>query len=459
MLGPRLARGLALAPNALVMLHQIALLSALALEQKPFPRTERIKTCFATSVCGIGDANGDSLPDFLVGDPGQAGVNFKFDERGQRGRAWLMSGADGSVLWSIESAHLDDGFGRTLSRIDDLNGDGAPDCVIGTSDMRPGNAGYVVIVCGRTGARIRTLHGEREHDLFGLTVEGLGDVDGDGVPDLAVGASLRDAEQLPDGAGELRVISGESGWVIYRQPCCLWVLDVGARPAIDVGDVNADGRSDFVVRRSFKAGGQVFDHDEGSFDVVSGLDWKTTWSSGPDDAASRPVSSADWDCDGVSDVLTIGDKQLRVLSGVDGQLLKRFDHSFAYAYRGDARVIGDLDQDNLLDIAMPNHTEGVNRGCVRALSGAEGAVLYEILGGPRRTKWKHGVWHFGQCMDTIGDLDGDGSFELVVGGNQITGGGLLWILDGATGEHIAVYRREGDSPHALQPWLVPPRQE
>lgn len=429
------------------MIFIVTLLAAILPAREAKPVQEEVVSRFAMSVCGIGDVNTDGSPDFLVGDPGFAGSAFDAHESRHRGRVWLLSGADGSVIWAAASKNLGDGFGRALGRIDDLNGDGAPDCLVGSNEQFGEGPGFVAILCGRTGERIRTVHGERPNDLFGLTVEGLGDVDGDGVADFAASASRRDADGLPDGTGELRSISGATGEVIRRTPCFLWVSFVGGRPATGLGDVNGDGRADFAVRRPNES-------DRRIYEVVDGANGSVLWSAPEEDDGLRPISSYDWNADGVVDLVLEGNRRVLVRSGDSGSVLARIDHPFDGAYHRPVRVLGDADEDGTPDLAVPNHTQGIAWGCIKALSGADAAEIYHVRGSKRDIDCRWSDWHFGEAVDAIGDLDGDGVQELAVGGMQAGNhrGGTLWILDGATGAYVGVFVRDGDGPVARYGW-------
>ena len=112
-------------------------------------------------------------------------------------------------------------------------------------------------------------------------------------------------------------------------------------------------------------------------------------------------------------------------------------HGLLYG-AGLVHVVGDVDGDERPDFVVANHTEGINWGCVRLHSGKGGSELYA-------TK-PNGAWHFGLFMDAIGDVDGDGVSDFVVGGEHIVSGGagLAWIHSGATGVELAELVRRGD---------------
>lgn len=129
------------------------------------------------------------------------------------GRAYVANGATGAIRLQLHSPEPQSGgrFGRSVAVLDDVNGDGSPDIAIGAPIESPPGApggGRVHLFDGISGALIRTIVSPepRSSGEFGTDIAALPDVDGDGRGDLAVGAP-------GDGFGNGRVyiISGATG--------------------------------------------------------------------------------------------------------------------------------------------------------------------------------------------------------------------------------------------------------
>ena len=171
------------------------------------------------SVSGVRDVNGDGLADFAYGAYGADRL---------RGRTYVVFGRDDGVAPTVADLLVDGGLviegesagdfsGAALSTAGDINGDGLGDVAIGAwranSKLSLAGRGYVVF--GRPDAgRIElsdvaagqggfSIEGEDQQGFAGRSIGGGGDVDGDGVDDIIVGAY-----GVHDYAGRTYVIHG-----------------------------------------------------------------------------------------------------------------------------------------------------------------------------------------------------------------------------------------------------------
>ncbi len=162
---------------------------------------------FGFAVATAGDLDGDSANDLLVGSP-QVAVPLPPISIGN-GLLHAFSGATGAVLFTASGEGLDDNFGASVAGIGDVSGDGIPDVVVGApqqAGFQTVGPGYVRVLSGAGGLEVMSAGGPAFGDRFGAAVAGAGDASGDGVPDLAVGAPAADPAGVAS-AGEVRAIS------------------------------------------------------------------------------------------------------------------------------------------------------------------------------------------------------------------------------------------------------------
>jgi hypothetical protein len=182
-----------------------------------------------------GDLDGDGTRDHVVGGRG--------DTAG--GSVMAFSGATGAVLWRFDghagSFELGSFF---VAGLDDIDGDGTPDVYAADyADRTNGRAsGAAFVLSGVDGSPIHAWTGEAG-DGMGPGRE-AGDVDGDGVQDLAVGMYLN-SSRAP-GSGQVQIRSGASGEIIGRIKSRVAGENLGF-DAVGIGDVNGDGRDDLAL--------------------------------------------------------------------------------------------------------------------------------------------------------------------------------------------------------------------
>ena len=200
---------------------------------------------FGEAVARLGDLDGDGVDDFAVAEPGYDSLlPFKLD----RGRVLLYSGASTAQLGSVTGLEAGDRFGSTIARLGDLDGDGVDDFAVGAAAADPGgssDAGQVRVFSGATRATLFTLDGAAAGDDFGTALCGTADLDHDGVPDFAVGA--------PDGGssdiGTVEVRSGADAHVLWTIDGSnhFFAMNESLGQALAGGDWNGDGVGDVAA--------------------------------------------------------------------------------------------------------------------------------------------------------------------------------------------------------------------
>lgn len=190
-----------------------------------------------SAVGGIGDLTGDGVPDFAVGASNATGG----------GRIYVLSGADAeTVFTSIAAPQSGQDLGLFwLNSPGDIDGDGLND--IFASDIADGaagtGAGRAFVFSGADGSILLDVAGETAGDQFGIG-RGIEDVNGDGVGDLFVAGWLND--EGGSDAGKAYVFSGADGSLLRNFVSTTPGENLGF-DAIGIGDVTDDGTADFLI--------------------------------------------------------------------------------------------------------------------------------------------------------------------------------------------------------------------
>ena len=153
---------------------------------------------FGWALAGVGDINGDGENDFIVGAPGNdAGGSLK-------GKAYIYYGGSGlgnvpDLSLILPSVLNQDLFGWAVAGVGDINGDGENDFIIGAPGHDGGGSarGAVYVFYGGVNFDATPdliLYETEDGAQFGFTVEGVGDVNGDGFDDFIIGAPFHDAD-------------------------------------------------------------------------------------------------------------------------------------------------------------------------------------------------------------------------------------------------------------------------
>jgi len=326
-------------------------------------------------------------------------------------------------LFAPVGDHVGDAFGSAIAVVPDLDGDGLPDLLIG-APTAPGS-GYVRTYAGTDGTPLRRLLTHSDADLFGFAVAEAGDTDNDGVSDLLVGSPGSDAAF----GSNVQVFDGASGGMLLTIPGgLLETWDQLGHALAMPGDVDGDGFGDAVAGAPFLQGGQAgrvkgFELQAGSpiLDAVGDVVG--------DQFGFSLAPVGDVDLDGVPDLLAgaPAGNYAHVLSGADGGLILHLPGAGGDFARAVAAA-GDVNGDGTPDLAVGAPL--FNR--MDLLSGTDGALLarYEKFGGD-----------FGSSLAFLGDTDEDGVPDMLVGApaddvGGLAGAGTAFVISGIDGHNL-----------------------
>lgn len=199
---------------------------------------------FGLAIALIGDIDGDGVSDLAIGAPSIFG----------NGSVFLVSSSTGNVLRRIDGPVPRGGFGFAIALAGDINADGLPDILVGAPGPR-GTGGSAYLVSTRTGAILRTYSASTSFDLFGWSVANPADVDGDGIPDQLIGSPSASPGGRLD-AGSAFLFSGATGTLIHRYDGATAGDALGFAVG-SPGDVTGDGVPELLLGASQASPGGV----------------------------------------------------------------------------------------------------------------------------------------------------------------------------------------------------------
>jgi len=381
---------------------------------------------FGASAASLGDLDGDGVGDLAVGamwddDGGGWGAD--------KGAVWvLFLNTDGTVKSHQKISDIEGGFAGALSYFDylgcsvaslgDLDGDGVTDLAVGAYADDDGGGyssdrGAVWVLFLNTDGTVKShqkisdteggFTGDLDDwDNFGCSLASLDDLDGDGVGDLVVGA-WGDDDGGPCGAvwilflntdgtvkSHQKISDTEGGFTGDLDD---WVI-FGSSVA-SLGDLDGDGVGDLAV-------GASADSDGG---FQRGAVWVLFLDTDGTVKSHQKISDTE--------------------GGFTGDLQNYDNFGFSLA------SLGDLDGDGVGDLAVGTGNWITEWGAVwvlflntngtvksyQKISDTEGGFTGTLIGGD---------W-FGCSLASLGDLDGDGRGDLAVGAYG-DGDGAVWVL-------------------------------
>lgn len=360
---------------------------------------------FASDVAAAGDVNADGFADILVSHHGGGG-------------AWIYSGLDGSTLRFLQHPGATSYFGGTVAGVGDLNGDGHADVAV--SDYA---ANTVYLISGADAAVLHTLHEPQPVSSFGLSLAGLDDVTGDGVPDIIVGAE-QTSTAGNSFSGSVHLYSGATGAQVMRLDGAIPYEKLGAEVA-SAGDVDGDGVTDFLVisHKDSQPSGEF-----GSVRVFSAITGNQLFR-----ATGETLISGDWMCaDGIGDVngdgfgdIAVGEESpwmplnrkgvVTVYSGADSSRLWEWEGTGQEYVGQDIDATGDINGDGIPDVLVgiqgtyAHYTR--DRRSAMLVSGHNGKFLARLSDGDPGSS----LQYFASSVAAVGDTNGDGRTDFMVG--------------------------------------------
>lgn len=249
---------------------------------------------FGEEVAALGDVNMDGFPDFVVG-----ASDTDLPGKPYAGKIYVYSGIDGKRINEREGPNAFDNFGHAVANAGDHDGDGIDDVAVGLPGFDVGvfnNVGGACILSGLDLSQINCHYVVGDFQQYGSSVANAGDVDGDGKPNLIVGANI-----TGDYAGAAYVLDSNYD-VLYQYigTVASGFLGDSVRGA---GDVNEDGLDDFLFYASRTAGsngrGTVFLHSGADGSLLATFEGKE------DGYRVFPTNRrpTDFDGDGVPEIL------------------------------------------------------------------------------------------------------------------------------------------------------------
>ena len=408
------------------------------------------------SVSSAGDMNGDGIDDIIIA--ASNGYDYEGSAKARTGESYVVFGSENWSTQILELSDLDgtNGFqingingggggadkgGTYVSSAGDVNGDGVDDIIIGASLADPNSkadAGESYVVFGSENWSTQTLelsdldgtngfkiNGISSGDRSGRSVSSAGDVNGDGLNDIIVGA-LNGSDYVVFGSEnwssqtlELSDLNGTNGFRIdgiNRNDNSRTGTFVSS-----AGDVNGDGIDDFVLGASSARGSwdKTYGFGSGESYVVFGSE---NWS-------SRTLD----------------------LSELDGTNGFQINGVNSYDYSGSSVSSGDVNGDGINDIIIgapgADPSAFANSGEVYVVFGSENwssqTLELSDLNGTNGFKI-NGFWgndHIGAPVSS-GDVNGDGVDDVIIGQQK----------DGSreTSENYVVFGSENWSTQTLE---------
>ncbi|GMU60562.1 MAG: hypothetical protein AMXMBFR34_23250 [Myxococcaceae bacterium] len=330
-------------------------------------RGEGLGERVGTSVASAGDTNGDGRAELLVGAPGFAGrgqvmVLHVKDEGGPLSKATFVEGEQPQNPLATLS-----GFGASVAALGDVDGDGTLDFAVGAPDSDDGSGALFLYSLSGSTLSPRGAYRGSAASRLGVSVSGPGDVNGDGFADLLAGSPGYQPAGSADRGAALVYLGGPQGLragPLVRQAAGLGLTAGFGLAVSGAGDVDGDGFADVVIGAPFALDGTK---PTGGVHVFQGL------ARGP---------------------------------SVEFSTLELQQPAPAVA------AVGDVNGDGFEDFAAGTPGGGSNPGGVVVAWGHGNPGMNFTF---TSTESPDSTSRFGACVAAAGDVNGDGFADVLVG--------------------------------------------
>ncbi len=386
---------------------------------------------FGKAVANLGDLNGDGIADLAVGASGDDDGNWG------AGAVWILflhhdgtvknyqkiSETEGGFSGNLSDNHF---FGSSIANIGDLDNDGITDIAVGSYGDDEGgiNSGAVWILFLNSNGTVKNQQkinasngnfggNTMTHDAFGIAVTALGDLNGDEIEDIAVGANGDDSGFSNTGAV----------WVLFLNNN--GTVKAHQKISETTGNFANNLQEDSFFGATLTSLGDL-DGDEVE-DLAVGCLYNQAYHTADQ---SKPVWVLFLNNDG-----TVKSQQKIQPTGA---VFKDVPQNYDY-FGSSLNMIGDLNEDGVVDLAIGarNDDDGnADAGAVWICYLQSDGTVQEVqkistLQGNFKGDLQN-TDYFGRSLAYLGDLNGDGKMELAVGAEGDDEGGInrgaVWVL-------------------------------